>query len=72
MKSLRPFLSSRKTLLGAVLTAAGAVGALSKHLIILADGGAISPEIIFTAVAALGSALTGFFAKDADKTGVQK
>ncbi len=47
MKSLRPFLSSRKTLLGAVLTAAGAVGALSKHLIILADGGAISPEVIF-------------------------
>lgn len=72
MKSFRPFLASRKTLFSALLTASGAVGAIAQHLVTVADGKPLSPEVIFVALAALGSTLTGFFAKDADKTGVRR
>lgn len=70
--NLKPFIASRKTFFSAVLTAAGAVGAIAQHLVAVADGQPLSLEIVFVALAALGSTLTGFFAKDADKTGVRK
>lgn len=70
--NLKPFLASRKTFFSSVLTATGAIGAIAQHMVAVADGQPLSLEIVFVALAALGSTLTGFFAKDADKTGVQK
>ena len=70
--NLRPFLSSRKTLLGAVVTLLGATAAIVQHLLMVADGAPLSLEVVFAALAAAGSAITGFFAKDADSTGVTK
>jgi hypothetical protein len=70
--SLRPFLSSRKTLLSGGVTALGAAGAILQHLLAVADGEPLRLEILFTAVMAIGGILTSFFAKDADKTGVSK
>lgn len=70
--NLKPFLASRKTFFSAVLTATGAIGAIAQHLVTVADGQPLSVQVIFMALTALGSTLTGFFAKDADKTGVRK
>ena len=69
--NLKPFLSSRKTLLSGGVTALGAIAAILQHLIGVADGEPLRLEILFTAVMALGSIMTSFFAKDADKTGVK-
>jgi hypothetical protein len=71
-KFLKPFLASRKTLIGGIVAFLGSALNLAQHLYEVANGAPISFERISISLAGFGAAWSGFSAKDADKTGVAK
>jgi|LakMenEpi03Aug12_release.lakeMendotaPanAssembly.Ray.scaffolds.fasta_scaffold1616630_1 hypothetical protein len=72
IKSLKPFLASKKTLLGGIVSFLGALLNLVEHLYAVSNGAPLSIERISLSVAGFGAAFSGFASKDADKTGVPK
>jgi hypothetical protein len=71
-KFLKPFLASRKTLIGGIVAFLGSALNLAQHLYEVANGAPVSFERISLSLAGFGAAWSGFSAKDADKTGVVK